>query len=506
MYNKRLIVNYEVNDTSVRIDLIGGGSYLYAPAIEGYDAGSGAVPTLKVATYQPCISSYTNISADLLQGVDNGASMIALSLDAYMFDSRGSNDDSDYNDGEVNVNECAQFGKYNVVLWHGHGVYDKKYGSLLLIGIERNDENDSKYSDAILSGDMMYTKSGYLISSTFIDKYVADNSIVYLGTCSSGKDEKLAQAFINKGAEAVYVNSNKIHTEYNLRMINSVAEGLCRQYDDGTYYTVEDALEYAKSRNGERDWTGAFRSAEVELITQNNNFALDWYIDRTTAERDVVIVLDTSGSMSGDPISETKQAAEKFVKTTLKEDAVIGVVTYSNTAVMESDFTRKENALTNVIAEINTGGGTNIDTALQKADEMLSGSNAAKKIIVLMSDGEPNVGRQGTMNYTVGFMDEKGNYSDFRNFENINITKNSEIDATANSGDKTRLKIDENGDGRYEQEYIAGPNEKGKVVSKAPIYFGIFIICIALLTAGISFIILLVQLRRRKKLRMYYGF
>lgn len=656
MYSKNLITGYNVNDTSIRIDLPSGGSYMYAPQIEGCDAGGGDVPTLKVATYQPCLSGYPESLSNIIRNVDDGAALIASSFDAYVFDSRGSSDDSDYNDSEVTVQECAQFGKYNVILWHGHGCCDSEYGPLMVIGIERNAENDAKYQEAINNRDMFYNDQYYFISSTFIDKYVEDNSldnsIVYIGTCSSGKDERLARAFINKGAEAVYANSGTIHSEYNQRMIKSVSEGLCTKYDDDTYYTVEDALEYAYDKNGNRD-TGECRNTEVRLISDNNNFALDWYIDKTAKERDIVVVLDTSGSMAGMPINETKQAAEKFVQTTLGEDAVIGLVTYSSNAKMECDFTRKENALTKVIDGISAGGGTNIDAALQKANDMLSKSDAEKKIIVLMSDGEPNDGRvgeelinyadsiksndtyiytlgffsdlsgtdktsaqklmeelasdgchyevedaddlvfffgdiadqingqkyvyiriacpvdvsvshngeelssvkdstrtsygtlsfeenndtsvtdpkytgdnrvkilrlkdgekydikisgngKGTMNYTVGFMDENGKYADFRNFENINVTSSSEIAATANSGDNTKLKIDEDGDGRYEQEYVAGPNENGKIVSKVPIYFGIFIIIIAVCVAFVSFIILLWQMRKRKILRAYYG-
>lgn len=654
--SKNLISNYNVNSTCIRIDLIGGGSYMYAPEIEGCDSGDDSVPDLKVATYQPCFSGYEDPSLPL-NNVDNGASKIAAEFPAYSFDSRNTNDDSDYNDSEVNLNECASFGQYNVLLWHGHGAFDSTYGSLLVIGTERSAENDATYRTAIMNNDILISDKHYLISSTFIDNYVPDgsldNSIVYLGACSSGKDNKLAQAFLNKGAQAVYANSNTIHTYYNLDMIESVCEGLCQKNSDGSYYNVEDALKYAKQQNGEKDTPVRGTRAETILISDNKNFALDWYIDKRTAERDVVLVLDTSGSMDGTPIRQTKEAAEKFVKTTLGEDALIGLVTYSSNAVLESDFTRKEGNLTKIISNLRANGGTNIDVALQKANEMLSKSKADKKIIVLMSDGEPNSGRQGTdlinyadtikkndiyiytlgfftslnttektsaqhlmesiasdgchyevenaddlvfffgdiadqingqkyvyvriacpvdvsvthnnetlsstddltrtsygtlsfeenrentvtdhnykgdnrvkilrlkdgekydikiagngngtMNYTIAFMDENGKYTDFRNFENIAVTSLSEMDTTANSGDKTKLKIDSDGDGRYDHEYEAGENETGQPVSKAHIYFRIAILIIALFTALASAIILLVQLRKRKRFCAYYG-
>ena len=112
---------------------------------------------------------------------------------------------------------------------------------------------------------------------------------------------------------------------------------------------------------------------------------------RTTSdERDIVLVLDASGSMAGAPMKETKKASANFIRTVLKEDASIGIVTYDNDSMMLSDFNLNESYLTSVVQQINDGGGTNIESGLSMARDMLQNSNAKKKIIVLMSDGEPN--------------------------------------------------------------------------------------------------------------------
>ena len=117
---------------------------------------------------------------------------------------------------------------------------------------------------------------------------------------------------------------------------------------------------------------------------------------RTTSdERDIVLVLDTSGSMSGTPIEETKKAATKFVNTILEEDASIGIVTYEDSANQLSDFSIDKGYLTGKVENISDGGGTNIESGLAEAKSMLDSSNAKKKIIVLMSDGEPNEGKEG---------------------------------------------------------------------------------------------------------------
>lgn len=115
----------------------------------------------------------------------------------------------------------------------------------------------------------------------------------------------------------------------------------------------------------------------------------------TSVERDIILVLDSSGSMSGTPMEETKKAATNFVNTILEEDASIGIVTYDNSASTLSDFSVNKTMLTEVISSIWDGGGTNIEAGLAKAHSMLNTSGAKKKIIVLMSDGEPNDGKEG---------------------------------------------------------------------------------------------------------------
>ncbi len=58
----------------------------------------------------------------------------------------------------------------------------------------------------------------------------------------------------------------------------------------------------------------------------------------TSDERDIVLVLDVSGSMSGTPMEETKKASVNFINTVLEEYASIGIVTYDDNSYMLSDF------------------------------------------------------------------------------------------------------------------------------------------------------------------------
>lgn len=144
----------------------------------------------------------------------------------------------------------------------------------------------------------------------------------------------------------------------------------------------------------------------------------------TSRVRDVVMVLDVSGSMSGTPINETRKAAVKFVQTVLEQDASIGIVTYDTYAAKMCDFTKNQDYLISTVESISTGSRTNMEAGLRTAEEMFGVSEAKKKIIVLMSDGLPNEGcskselieyanrlkENGYLIYTLGFFEDLYDY------------------------------------------------------------------------------------------------
>ena len=115
----------------------------------------------------------------------------------------------------------------------------------------------------------------------------------------------------------------------------------------------------------------------------------------TSGKLDAVLVLDASGSMAGTPIKETKKAADSFIEALLNNDAGIGVVAYGSNAAMVSDFTKNGAYLSRVINDLETGGARNTEAGLRMAEEMLAGSNARKRVILLISSNVPNVGLTG---------------------------------------------------------------------------------------------------------------
>lgn len=139
---------------------------------------------------------------------------------------------------------------------------------------------------------------------------------------------------------------------------------------------------------------------EITLGIQGKNF-------KTTS--DVVLVIDCSGSMEGDKLTNTRKAAKAFGQKLLADGSStrIAIVTFIDTAATYNnghfyDATELSAFEAAVDAATYANGGTNHQAGLHKAQELLSTSSAGLKNIVILSDGEatfshPFVGGNATI-------------------------------------------------------------------------------------------------------------
>lgn len=478
----------------------------------------------------------------------------------------------------------------------------------------------------------------------------------YLATITSAEENDFLYSYITQeGYSSAYFGLSDAASEGNWTWCNGETVGYTNWAAGEPNGRVQEnyAMFYRKYSGG------SWNDADYGANDGGTAFICEWgeytaatgdspttptpeHVRTTSDERDIVLALDVSGSMAGTPMEETKKAATNFIEAVLEEDASIGIVTYDNSASRVSDFSVNKDSLKSVVSGIHDGGGTNIEAGLAEAHAMLNTSGAKKKIIVLMSDGEPNDGKEGDslisyadeiknagvliytlgffenmsggkssaqylmehlasdgchyevasaddlvfffedmadqingqkyiyiriacpvdvtvthngetlcsaeddlnlrtafgtltfeenenvtdaneddrikvfrlkegedydvqivgtshgiMDYTIGFMDENGDYSDFRRFEDIKITRRTIIDTVATVSKESVLNIDEDGDGKYDLKLRAEENGFGEEVEESVLVYVIIGGGVLLLLLILIFIVR--KYRKKKK-------
>lgn len=119
------------------------------------------------------------------------------------------------------------------------------------------------------------------------------------------------------------------------------------------------------------------------------------------ASTDVVLVIDASGSMDEkDKLENAQGAAEDFAEIVLGEEAQgenrIAVVSYAENASTKCGLSDNLDTVEKAIKKIGANGGTNIQAGIKAAGDLLNGSAADNKVILVLSDGEPTYSFQTT--------------------------------------------------------------------------------------------------------------
>lgn len=114
----------------------------------------------------------------------------------------------------------------------------------------------------------------------------------------------------------------------------------------------------------------------------------------------VVLTMDHSGSMSGDKMSQSIQAAQNFIDVLADQD-YISVITFNSSArtlveptAVDSDGSDNRSSIKNQISGIRASGGTDIEEALQLAMNYVATDPQYQSLIVLISDGQSNVSEE----------------------------------------------------------------------------------------------------------------
>lgn len=109
---------------------------------------------------------------------------------------------------------------------------------------------------------------------------------------------------------------------------------------------------------------------------------------------DVMLVLDDSISMKDkNKMTLAKQAAVDFTKELMNvsnQSVRVGLVTFNTRAYVNIDLNSDAQHVIDKINMVTAGGGTNIQEGIFYAENILKGSQAKNKMMIVLSDGYPN--------------------------------------------------------------------------------------------------------------------
>ena len=120
-----------------------------------------------------------------------------------------------------------------------------------------------------------------------------------------------------------------------------------------------------------------------------------WYAAAAAGPKDVVVVVDVSGSMTGSRINMARDAA-KAVLDTLTEADYASIIVFSSradaysTTLVQATEANKALMEAYIDREVVAGGTTDFIAALSKVKEVLGDGNGCNRVVLFMSDGQPD--------------------------------------------------------------------------------------------------------------------
>ena len=99
------------------------------------------------------------------------------------------------------------------------------------------------------------------------------------------------------------------------------------------------------------------------------------------------LVMDTSGSMSGEKMTTAKSAVERFLHRLLDESDEVFLYQFESQATLVQDWTTDRRAVSRALDRIQARGGTALYDAAAEAVPLAQSGSQRKKAVVIISDG-----------------------------------------------------------------------------------------------------------------------
>ena len=151
-------------------------------------------------------------------------------------------------------------------------------------------------------------------------------------------------------------------------------------------------LSYAGSEEGAWQYTKS-----AYWLSKNKariNIKVDTIKKKRADYTDVILVLDTSGSMLGTKLTQVQNDVNELINDTIPKGNKIALITFNDSATVVNDFTNDTTLLQESINNLTVSGETNYYQALIKVDDVLSTYNKESNrdcVVLFLTDGLPTI-------------------------------------------------------------------------------------------------------------------
>ncbi len=125
-------------------------------------------------------------------------------------------------------------------------------------------------------------------------------------------------------------------------------------------------------------------------VTEPGGIAVLTVVPFAAGGLDVVLAIDTSGSMTGEPLASARAAAQEFI-TVLPTQARVAVIGFGPTPTVAVPLTADRAAVGAAIDGLTAGGETGLYDAVVAAALVLQAGSEARSALVVLSDGGDTV-------------------------------------------------------------------------------------------------------------------
>ncbi|TYQ16568.1 UNVERIFIED_CONTAM: Mg-chelatase subunit ChlD [Acetivibrio alkalicellulosi] len=291
-------------------------------------------------------------------------------------------------------------GKYSVI-----AIIKDKASGKILTNYEKAFEIDTFFN----MGNMSITTYP---KSTYVDQPVTVNAEIAFYTKSNvDRDLQVISTILDENGNVVTLSDEMVKSKAENRITAAKALSFEPDVSSPSKYIIKSEIIDSSVKIAERTTSfkvlppppptrvDAVQSVDKEVLypgTDSVTLTYNLFGEGTPEmpERepiDLVLLLDSSGSMSGTPWTQTKEASKIIANMILPQDRC-AVIDFGSRATLRQGLTSNKELLNQVIDGMPfEGGGTRMDLGISRAIELIEEEKTEREtVFMLLSDGIPN--------------------------------------------------------------------------------------------------------------------